>query len=212
MPIKEVLFVLLSEYADWEAASLAAAINEDPAIESGDKDAVRKYQVKTVSLTMEPVESIGGFKVIPDYDIDSVPDDFAGVILIGGTSWREPAARKVMSLVQKAQERGIFIGGICDGSVFLGMNGMLNDVDHTSNELEDLKQAAGKNYTGEARYICRQAVRDGNIVTANGSAFLEFAREILLYLDGVPAKEIEEWYDFFKYGYYEAMKKRDEKA
>lgn len=35
--------------------------------------------------------------------------------------------------------------------------------------LEYLKNIAGEKYTGDAHYIEEQAVRDGNIVTANGT-------------------------------------------
>ena len=97
--MREVLFVILDEYADWEAASLAAALNQGP--ETGEK----KYEVKTVSLTKEPVKSIGGFTVLPDYDIASAPDGFAGLILIGGNSWRKEESRQVMELVKKGFEQ-----------------------------------------------------------------------------------------------------------
>lgn len=80
MELQKVLFVVLEQYADWEAAAIAAALNEEP--EQGEK----KYEVKTVSLDGEPVTSIGGFKVLPDYSLDTAPDDFAGLILIGGNS------------------------------------------------------------------------------------------------------------------------------
>ena len=48
--IKNVLFVILNDFADWEAAPLAAAINQ--------KDG---WQVQTVSLTKAPIRSMGGF-------------------------------------------------------------------------------------------------------------------------------------------------------
>ncbi|WP_434400475.1 DJ-1/PfpI family protein [Planococcus sp. 11815] len=70
---EKVLFVLLDEYADWEAASLAAALNEEPEGEG------RRFDVKTVSLTKEPVRSIGGFTVVPDYSIDDAPEEFARI-------------------------------------------------------------------------------------------------------------------------------------
>ena len=42
------------------------------------------YEVKTVSLTREPISSAGGFKVLPDYDLQSVPVEYEALILIGG--------------------------------------------------------------------------------------------------------------------------------
>jgi putative intracellular protease/amidase len=200
--MKEVLFVILDQYADWEAASVAAAIND------GHGAGGNAFCVKTVSASKEPVRSIGGFATIPDYDLASVPDDFAALLLIGGNTWRTETAKKVAPLVKKAVEQKLPVGAICDATVFLGMNGFLNGVRHTSNTLDSLKEAAKDNYTGEKLYIEEQAVSDGNIITANGTAFLEFGREVLQALRVYPQAEIDEWYGFYKYGYYEAVKKK----
>jgi len=199
--MKEVLFVILDKYADWEAAHIAAALNDS-------RNGMPKYAVKTVSLNRSPVSSIGGFNVIPDYDIDSVPEDFAAVLLIGGYSWRRPEAGRVAELVARARERGVPVGAICDATVFLGMHGFLNEVRHTSNMLSVLKEAAGDRYTGESRYLMQQAVSDGGIITANGTAHLEFAREVLSALEAMPSDKIDEWYHFYKLGFYEAFKRR----
>lgn len=197
---EKVLFVLLDEYADWEAASLAAALNEEP---EGDG---RRFEVKTVSLTKEPVRSIGGFTVLPDYSIDDTPEKFAGLILIGGNSWRKDSSGRVMELVDKAISQQAVLGAICDASVFLGKNGSLNDVPHTSNQLEDLQETSGDRYTNESRYLQQQAVRCGQLITANGSAFLEFGKEVLEALNAAPQAEIDEWYGFFKQGYHDYTK------
>lgn len=197
---EKVLFVLLDEYADWEAASLAAALNEEP-----EGDGLR-FDVKTVSLTKEPVRSIGGFTVVPDYSIDDAPEEFAGLILIGGNSWRKDGSERVMELVDKAISQQAVLGAICDASVFLGKNGLLNDVPHTSNHLDDLQETSGDRYTNESRYLQQQAVRSGQLITANGSAFLEFGKEVLEALNAAPQAEIDEWYGFFKQGYHDYTK------
>lgn len=204
--MEKVLFVLLDEYADWEAASLAAALNEEP------EGNGRKFDVKTVSLTKEPIKSIGGFTVMPDYSIQDAPEDFAGLILIGGNSWRKEESRQVMDLVERALEREVVVGAICDATVFLGMHGLLNDLPHTSNFLEDLKETAGSNYTGEDQYRHEQAVRSGSLITANGSANLEFGKEVMEALQSAPQEEIDEWYSFFKQGYHEFMKSKGAEA
>ena len=198
--MNEVLLVILDQYADWEAAHVAAALS-DP--DEGEP----KYEVKTVSLEKKPVRSIGRFTVLPDYDLATAPEDCAAVLLIGGYSWRKPEAVPVAAFVRRARERGTLIGAICGATVFLGMQGFLNDVRHTSNTLDSLKAAAGENYTGESRYIREQTVSDGGIITANGFAQVEFAREVLIALDVMPPEKIDEWYDYYKLGFYEAIKK-----
>ena len=47
----------------------------------------------------------------------------------------------------------------------------------------------------------RQAVRDGNVVTANGTGYLEFTRECLLVLKADTPDRIEASYKFNKYGF-----------
>lgn len=200
MSNQKVLFVLLDEYADWEAASLAAALNEEPEGEG------QPFDVKTVSLTKDPIKSIGGFTVLPDYGVDDVPEEYAGLILIGGNSWRKEDSKRIMELVGNAIEKEAVIGAICDATVFLGRNGLLNEIPHTSNYLEDLKETAGDNYTNETGYLHQQAVRSGQIITANGSAFLEFGKNVLEALNAAPQEEIDEWYGFFKKGFHEYMK------
>ena len=109
--MKTILFVLLDQWADWEAAYLSSALRM---LGQG------RYAVKTVSLTRDPVESIGGFRVFPDYDIHSLPADYEALILVGGLSWRQEAARQVGPLVERCLSERRLLGGICDASGFLG--------------------------------------------------------------------------------------------
>jgi hypothetical protein len=53
-----------------------------------------------------------------------------------------------------------------------------------------------KRYTGLCNYKNQQAVRSGNFVTTNGTANLEFAREVLLALDCMSDEEAKQWYRF----------------
>lgn len=192
---KTILFVILQQFADWEAAYISSAITM---LGQG------QYEIKTVSLSKDQVSSIGGFQVLPDHDMASVPKDYEALILIGGLTWRSENTEQIKMLVEECCQKGKVLGGICDASAFLGTIGVLNTVNHTSNDLNDLKQWAGDGYTGEAKFIAKQAVRDGNIITANGTAPMEFAKEILLALQAAGEDKISEWYNFHKLGVYTA--------
>ena len=137
MSRKTVLFVLIPEYADWEPALLAAGLRRGFGMWDNN------FEVKTVAPTGDPAVSIGGFRVIPDYTIESAPDDFAALILVGGFGWFWEDAKKTLPLVRKALAQNAVLGAICDASIFLGVNGFLNGVNHTSNSLELLKAKAG---------------------------------------------------------------------
>lgn len=193
---KEIIFVILNGFADWEAAHLAVCVNTG--VKPGRPV---KYTVKTLSLTQDPVISIGGFRVLPDYDIHTLPEDYAGLVLVGGDNWFSPEAESIVPLIEKMIQENKLVAGICNASVFLGKHGFLNHVKHTSNTLDYLKNMAGEKYTGETNYIEKQAVCDGNIVTANGTAQLEFCREILYALNADEPEIIEESYSFYKKGF-----------
>lgn len=141
---------------------------------------------------------------MPDYDIASAPEDYEALVLIGGMTWRNENAQQIKTLVEECYQKGKVLGGICDASAFLGTVGVLNDVMHTSNDRNDLKQWAGSIYTGETKYIAKQAVRDRNIITANGTAPMEFAKEVLLALNVASEDKILDWYNFHKLGFYTA--------
>lgn len=195
---KTVLLFLLSKYADWEAGYVAAELNYDY-----DNN---PYCIKTISLSKEPVYSIGGLKVLPDYSLETAPEDYEALILIGGTGWRESEAKKIVPLVKATLQKHKPVAGICDGSVFLAKNGFLNGVRHTSNSLEDLEKYAANEYTNAQGYVNEPAVSDGNIITADGTSPLEFARLVFskLHLDSEEA--IKRWYDFNKLGDIEFKK------
>lgn len=194
---KVVLFFILDNYADWESTYLSTSIQE---LSNSTVD------VKTVSLSLKPVRTIGGFTTLPDYDLKTLPDDFLGLFLIGGTSWKEEKAREVLPLIQKTIEKGKVLGGICAASEFLGANGFLNNIKHTSNGLRSILEWENNLYNNQKGYIHEQAVRDGNIVTANGTGTLEFTREALKALDVADDAIAEENYKFHKIGYCELIK------
>ena len=196
---KEVLFVLLDGFADWEGAYIAPALHGG--VEPG---SASRYVVKTVTVDREPVVSCGGFKVMPDYGIEDVPAGYAGVVLVGGMGWLTPQAEAVVPLIKEAVANHKPVGGICNASVFLAKHGFLNGVSHTGNGLDYLKNYAGTGYRGEARYKEAPAVRDANIITANGFSALEFSREILYALEADIPGRIERSYRMSKTGVWEA--------
>ena len=98
----EILYVLLLDYAAHEAVYLAQAIASDEfALKENPK-----YVNKVVAPTLEPVRSIGGFRTVPDYSFDTMPDDYAALVLIGGFGWMTPVADRVVPIVRRAVEQG----------------------------------------------------------------------------------------------------------
>ncbi|MDE5612400.1 MAG: DJ-1/PfpI family protein [Odoribacter sp.] len=194
----EILYLLLPDYAAHETVYLSQAI-------ACDEQAIKtspKYVNKIVAPTLEPVRSCSGFKTLPDYSFDTMPDDYAALILIGGFGWSDTEmTAPVVPIVRQAIQTGKIVGGICNGASFLARHGFLNDIRHTGNGIEQLKLWGGEHYTNQTMYVHKQAVSDHRIVTANGSAPLEFARELLLLLENDTPERIEMYYQFYKQGF-----------
>ncbi|MDE7026404.1 MAG: DJ-1/PfpI family protein, partial [Duncaniella freteri] len=186
----EILYILLPDYAAHEAVYLSQAIASDEfALKQNPK-----YINKTVAPTFEPIKSIGGFTTLPDYSFETMPGDYAALVLIGGFGWSTPVAEQIVPIIRQAIEKGKIIGAICNGASFMAKHGFLNSVKHTGNGPEQLKLWGGDNYTNPDGYIHAQAIKDKNIVTANGSAALEFAKELLLLLENDSPERVEMYY------------------
>lgn len=193
----EILYILLPNYAAHEMVYLSQAIASDEfALKENPK-----YINKVVAPTLEPIKSIGGLRTLPDYSFETMPGDYAALVLIGGFGWTMPVAEQVVPIVRQAIENGKIVGAICNGASFMAKYGFLNTVKHTGNGLEQLKLWGGGHYINSDGYVHVQAVSDKNIVTANGSAALEFAKELLLLLDNDTPERIEMYYQFNKQGF-----------
>ncbi len=99
---KEILYIVLPDFAEHEMVYLAQGIAcDDSAIKQNPK-----FINKVVAPSMEPIKSIGGFRMLPDYTFDTMPNDYAALVLIGGFGWSTPLADKVAPLVKTALESG----------------------------------------------------------------------------------------------------------
>ncbi|MYL63236.1 glutamine amidotransferase [Bacillus hwajinpoensis] len=190
--MKKMLVFITDGFADWEASYVTAELNKP---ETG-------YEVQTIAIDENPKISMGGLKVLPYYSLKdfSLKIDLAMVIMPGGTGWREEKNHQVKKLVDYCIGKNIPVAAICDATTFLGDYGYLDHHKHTGNSLAYLKEGA-PNYQGEENYINEQSISEGCLITANGSAALEFSRDILRKLDVLKSKELEEWYSLFKNGF-----------
>lgn len=152
----EVLYLLLNNYADHEAVFLASAIACD---ERSIKENP-KYTNKVVAPTLDVVRSCSGFHTLPDYSFETMPNDYAALVLIGGFGWLdELEADKVVPIVRRAIKKGIIVGAICNAASFLAKHGFLNEIKHTGNGLEQLQLWGGGNYTNKAGYMMSKLCR-----------------------------------------------------
>lgn len=187
--MKNVYVFLFDGYSDWEIAYLTPEIAKNKA-----------FAIKTFSLDGNPVQSAGYLKVTPEYALKDVKiEDISILILPGGMTWEGGKLDYILPLINQLYDKQITIAAICGATIFLGINGFLNKVKHTSNDLHFLKMIAPE-YTGEHLYQHEMAYSDQCIITANGTAPIEFAKEIFKSISLYDSTQIEKWYQLFKNG------------
>jgi putative intracellular protease/amidase len=180
------LAIILTEgFADWEVAQLMA---------SG-----RSYfgfGIVTATPMGAPVTSMGGLRLQPDMAVEALdPTDFDGIAICGGTIWETQDAPDLRPVIEAFDRAGKVIAAICAGTLALARAGLLNGVAHTSNRPDFLDGIPS--YTGKARYRdAPQAVRDGRIVTAAGTAPITFTTEVYRAL-GKGGEELEDYMALF---------------
>ena len=188
--MKQQIFIyLFNGFSDWEIAYLTPEINKS-----------EKFDLVYFSADGNPVSSSGGMEVRVDRSLSQINiDDVHMLILPGGEAWERGENGAITSFVAELCAKRVAIAAICGATFFLAQLGILDNVKHTSNVLFYL-QGVAPNYVGADQYVDSLAVSDGNIITANGIAPIEFAREVFSMLELHSEKDVERWFQLFKSG------------
>ena len=181
------LFVF-NTLSDWEPAYVLPMLN-DPA---------GRYCVQTVGMSREPVKTSGGITILPDMMLTELePEQSAMLILPGGDPWAQGKYPEAIEKAQAFLTAGVPVAAICGATAGLALAGMLDSRPHTSNAPEYL-QAPG--YGGAAYYKDQPVVTDGDLITANATAPVDFAYHILKKLQAYSPRVLDAWYGLFKTG------------
>ena len=184
---KKVFVFLFDGFSDWEIAYLTPEINKS-----------EKHEMIYFSIDGNSVTSMGGLHVKPQYShIEVHPSEVDMLILPGGEAWEKGENRELDKLVLDLNKSRKSIGAICAATTYLGKLGLLETVNHTSNDLNYLK-AIAQNYKGEKYYQNAPAFTDSNIITASGLAPIEFAREVFKKIELFDDSTLAQWFVLFK--------------
>lgn len=185
-----VCVFLFDGFSDWEIAYLGPEIKQS-----------KTADIRYFTGDGSPITSAGGLHIKPANAISEVdPEDFSILVLPGGDAWENQEMEVPEDLVRNFIEAGKMVAAICGATIFLGQTGYLDSIKHTSNALPYLKQFAPA-YRGDKHYLSdRFAVNGGNIITANGTAPVEFAREIFLAIGLHSKADTDKWFNLFENG------------
>lgn len=189
-PRKSVYLVVVPGFADWEPAHAVAELRR-----------YGQFRVVAAGLTSEPVESMGGLRVLPTMTIAEIdPNDVAVLILPGGDRWEtSPVEPELARLLTTLDDRGVPIAAICGATVAIARLGLLRERRHTSNGLDYLREQVPE-YTEAANYVDIPAVRDRGLITASGLGDVEFARELFEELNVLSEADRDAWATLFRSG------------
>jgi putative intracellular protease/amidase len=175
-------------YADWEPSLTIAGLSK-----------FTDFAVKTFSKDGKPVRSMGNVHVTPDVSMEQVfPNDVDLLLLPGGDGWDEGGNLEIAPLLNAVLDQNRMVAAICGATGFLAEHGYLDEVKHTSNHLEHYLGKVAPHYKGHERYVKQHAVKDGNLITANGTAIVPFAGAIFEHFNLFEYPDLSFWFQFFK--------------
>ena len=173
--------------ADWEAAFAVASIqNPQSQLNPG------RFRVTTAARYHAPITTMGGVRILPEMTIDEVfPSESSLLILPGGRAWETGGNLEALERAHAFVEEGVPVAAIGAATLALARAGLLDSHLHTN---KDPAYLATTGYRGHRHYRPVPAITDRNLITASGTAPLEFAYEIskLLRLDSPTT--LEAWF------------------
>jgi len=193
---------LLDTLADWEIGYLTAYTGRTE--HQSDPGAV---VLRTVGLTHDPIRTVGGLRIVPDVAVADVgPADSAILVLPGADTWAQPRQGAWLELAQRFLDASTPVAAICGATYALAAAGFLDDRPHTGPDRDFL---ASTGYAGTAHYVDELVVTDGDLITANPVAPVEFAQAIFarlgMYEPGVLASWHKLYGDQDAQGFHELM-------
>lgn len=164
----KILFYIYDDMADFEFNFAANILG-----------AFAGKNIITVAEKNEAVRSRAGLTYLADVSTKEALDisDVEGLIITGG--WTRICSPELTELIKKVYGGNKLVAAICAGPEFLIKSGILKKHKYTTTMLpeEYLKENKEDPFPRE-NFLHRRVVRDKNLITAVGSAFIDFAIEI----------------------------------
>lgn len=191
-----VYVYVLDTLADWELGHVISELHSGRFFK---RDAP-EVSLKTVSVTKEPIHTMGGLRLMPDCLIDDIVVGETGVLLLpGADTWHDPKHGAILEKAREFLALGATVCAICGATAALADLGLLDNRAHTSNGAGFLEMVSPC-YKGQNFYIDKPSVKDNNLITAGSAGALLWAKQIIERLGIFEANTLEAWYDYFNTG------------
>ncbi|MCI8334906.1 MAG: glutamine amidotransferase [Lachnospiraceae bacterium] len=186
----------LDTLADWELGYVAAELNSKRFFKKDAPD----VSVKTVSVSKDPVKTMGGLTIIPDCVLSDIAATEKSVLVLpGANTWNAPEHGAVMEKAKRLLSAGATVCAICGATAALANAGLLDQRPHTSNGMGYLEMCSPC-YKGQPFYVDKPSVADHNLITASSTGALLWAKQIIERLEVFRPDTLEAWYHYFSSG------------
>jgi len=183
--MKKALFFLFDGFAEFEV-NLASLFLKS-----------KGFEIVTVSVDGATVKGEGGFLCKPHTSIDDIiAKEYEILIVPGGEIFHHLENLKLLSIVQELNEQNKWLAGICAGTALLHAADVLKNKKFSTSLTSEVEHLAHL-HKWEYKQSTDVTV-DEKIITAVGSAYVEFAAEIIKQLNLFDEGEEKEALLYFK--------------
>ncbi len=154
-----------------------------------------KRDIISISESLDKLTAQSGLHYFPDFRIDEIsekeaPDKYEALIIPGGPINNEQNG--ICRLALKMLETGKLVAAICFAPQFLGRAGILDRYAYTTScSAEKIRSLGCEDPFNWKNYVQKRTVVDRNLITAQGYAFVDFAKEVCAYLNIFDNKQQE---------------------
>ncbi|MBM7613718.1 DJ-1/PfpI family protein [Alkaliphilus hydrothermalis] len=143
-------------------------------------------KIMTIAYEKKLIKSRAGMTYLPDIMVKDVviDEETEGILITGG--WNGEIREELMELIRNLNQENKLLAAVCAGPRFLAKAGVLNDRNYTTSIIEWTEQHR-EQFKDEIdpfpreNFENKRVMRDQNIITAQGVAFIDFAIEICDY-------------------------------
>jgi len=171
--MNKVLCFISDEMADFEVTLTFQLIK-----------AVGDREIVAVGNNLSPVISQAGFTYLPNQTLRQamVLPSVEALIIPGGPIRSQPD--DLTDLIRKIHDEKKLVAAICFGPQYLGRAGILDTHQYTTScSIDKIKSLQVPDPFPRNNYVEARVVRDENVITAKGRAFVDFAFAVVDYLD-----------------------------
>ena len=186
----------LDTLADWELGYVTAELNSGRFFK---KDAPG-VSITTVSISKEPIKTMGGLTIVPDCVINDIAVNEESVLLLpGANTWDNPEHSANIEKASQLLSVGAMVCAICGATAALANAGLLDQKLHTSNGVGYLEMVS-PSYKGQVFYVDKPSVADHNLITASSTGALLWTKQIIERLKVFQPDTLDAWYAYFSTG------------